>query len=344
MDKTAEKQLLNDAIAAAQALGLKLAIAAREPHGDNRTADAVLDLQVNGRTVQYRAEIKRGLRPATLGGTLLQLEKWAQQGKPVLLVTDYVTPPLADTLRERGMAFLDAIGNAYIHQPPLFVWVKGQRPATKPEAMRTTGRAFQATGLKVIFALLCQPKLVDRPYRTIATVAGVAHGTVGWVMADLNESNFVIHPDKAGRRLRNARRLLEIWAEAYARVLRPKLLLGRYRAPHRDWWEAVNVQNYELQLGAEPAAARLHRYLHPGIATSYGGKVPGRLLADHQLRTDPKGDVEIRQRFWNFNYTWEHSDLVPPLLIFADLLATGDARCVEAAKRIDETYLAGLFE
>ena len=30
--------------------------------------------------------------------------------------------------------------------------------------------------------------------------------------------------------------------------------------------------------------------------------------------------------------------------LYADLLATGDARCMEAAKRIYERYLAGLFE
>ena len=99
-----------------------------------------------------------------------------------------------------------------------------------------------------------------------------------------------------------------------------------------------------MQLGAEPAAAKLDRYLKPGTATFYGAGIPGRFIAEHQLRTDPKGDVELRERFWNFQYDWQWPELVPPILIYADLLAQGDARCVETAKRIYEKHLARLFE
>jgi hypothetical protein len=83
--------------------------------------------------------------------------------------------------------------------------------------------------------------------------------------------------------------------------------------------------------------------LRPGVATLYAEKVPARLLADQRLRTDVAGDVEIRKRFWAFEQA-DHPELVPPVLIYADLLATGDARCMEAAKRIYERYLAELFE
>jgi hypothetical protein len=37
----------------------------------------------------------------------------------------------------------------------------------------------------VLFALLAVPRLAQEPYRVIAQRAGVAHGTVGWVMAEL---------------------------------------------------------------------------------------------------------------------------------------------------------------
>ena len=345
MDRnTKEWDLLAGAIAVAQALGVDLEIAARELRVGDKIVDAAIDLRLEDRTTRYLVEVKKGLRPAMLGAVLLQLQHLEKLGGgPVLLVTDYVTPQLAETLRERGVAFLDTAGNAYINHPPLLIWVKGQRPAEKPKAEFMEGRAFQTTGLKVVFALLCQPELVHRPYRKIAPIAGVARGTVGWVMADLVQGGFIVKL-RGQRRLRNRRRLLDIWIEAYARVLWPKLMLGRYRAPARDWWERVNVQDYGLQLGAEPAAAELDKYLRPGIATFYGEKIPGRFIADHQLRTDPKGDVELRERFWNFEYEWEWPALVPPVLIYADLLAVGDARCVEAAKRIYEVYLARFFE
>ena len=83
-----------------------------------------------------------------------------------------LTPPLADTLRERGVEFIDAAGNAYLNQPPMLIVVKGQRPKetfTPTEPRR--GKSFQPTGLKVLFALLCQPELANKAYREIAVAA-----------------------------------------------------------------------------------------------------------------------------------------------------------------------------
>ncbi len=341
--KSKERELIDDAIAAARAYGVNLEVKAIATRIGDKPVDAVFTLQVNEQKTQYLVEVKRGLRPATLGATLLQLQQLETLGHPVMLVTDYVTPQLADTLRERGVAFLDTVGNVCINQPPLLVWVKGQRPTERPNTGQASGRAFKPTGLKVVFALLCQRQWVNRPYRALATLAGVAHGTVGWVMADLDQHGFIVTIGHQ-RRLKNRRRLLDIWVEAYARNLRPRLLLGRYQTAARDWWKGVKVMDYGLQLGAEPAAAMLDEYLTPGVATLYGDKAPGRFIAENQLRTDAHGNVEIRQRFWNFDYEWEWPELVPPVLIYADLLAAGDARCIEAAERIYEAHLARLFE
>ena len=166
-----------------------------------------------GQARTYVAEIKRGLRPATLGAVLHQLQR---REKPGLLVADYLTPPMTETLKAQEIAFLDATGNAYLDQPPLYVWVTGQRPAVRPAAGAPATRAFRTGGLKVIFALLCHPEWVDDPYRTIAERACVAHGTVGWVMTDLQQLGFVADV-KGRRRLLQGERLLKQWSEAYAR-------------------------------------------------------------------------------------------------------------------------------
>lgn len=339
MDNIPENTLLAEALAAAQAQGLDIAPVRLERKAADLGADARLRLRFGGQKVQFLAEVKRHLRPAMLGAVLLQLK---QLGEEALLVTDHVTPPLAEELRARGVAFLDAAGNAYLNRPPVLVWIKGQRPAARPVAPHA-GRAFRATGLQVVFALLCLPELVARPYREIAQQAGVAHGTVGIVMANLADEGFIIELKQGGRRLHNARRLLDAWVEAYARTLRPKLLLGTFRAQAGDWWRQVDAPAYQARLGAEPAAARLDNYLRPGIATFYAEKLPARLLADHRLRADPYGDVEIRKRFWNFDLP-DYPELTPPVLVYADLLATGDGRCMEAAQLVYERHLAGLFE
>jgi hypothetical protein len=331
------KDLIEEALAAVQRLGVNAQIEQWEPVVNGRNADARIVLQLQGKKVRYWAEVKRGLRPATLGAVIQHLQRLGQK---VLLIADYVTPQLADALRGQGVAFIDAAGNAYIEQPPTLVWVKGERPIT-PVNIGPTGRAFQPSGLQVIFTLLCNPGQVDRPYRETAILAGVAHGTVGWVMAELPNLGFVTEVGKK-RRLIQPERLLQQWVEAYARTLRPKLLLGRYKTETLDWWKTVDPTKYDLKMGGEGAAARLTRHLRPGTLTFFGRKAEPRFLLDQHLKTDPTGEVEILRRFWQFENP--EPALAPTLLVYADLLAIGDARCLETAKLLYDRILTGFIK
>jgi hypothetical protein len=269
-------------------------------------------------------------------------------GEPALLVADYITPPVAEKLRAQGVAFVDTAGNAWLDHPPLLVWVKGQKPTAKP-ARVTTGRAFQPGGLQVVFALLCNPTLIDQPYRDLAKLAGVAHGTVGFVMADLQELGYlqVVGEGRAQRRLLDPKRLLAPWAEAYARTLRPRTLIGRYYAPTIDDWKQWPVAACHALWGGEPAAAWLTDYLNPGELTLYVDKLPPQLVAKQRLTRTPgygqTGVVDFRGRFWNFDADEPRADCAPPVLVYADLLATGDARCIETAQLVYDRHIARLF-
>ncbi|MBI4526538.1 MAG: hypothetical protein HY695_22285 [Deltaproteobacteria bacterium] len=325
--QTQDRDLLEAATIAARQFGLRIDVLQLEPQLGAARADALIRIRHDDQEILYAAEVKRGLRPSTLGAVLHQLEH-LHLGQTALLVTDYVTPPLADALKERGIAFLDAAGNAYLDHPPLLVWVKGQRPKETPVTANLTTRTFNPGGLKVLFPLLCRPEWANRPYREIAQLAGVAHGTVGWVLAELPKLGFMA--EVAGkRRLLQPERLLQQWVEAYARTLRPRLLLGRFHTDLLDWYRTLDPK-YGCLLGGEPAAARLTQHLRPGTVTLYGQKVEPRLLLDQRLRRDPQGEVEILTRFWKFD---NEDPLITPLpLVYADLLAIGDARCLETAK------------
>ena len=336
MDKTLKlhtKDVLDTAIAAARQLGLSVDVLQLEPQLGRDRADALIRLRHGDQEVLYAAEVKRGLRPAMLGAVLHQLK---HLGRPALLVADYVTPPLADALKENDIAFLDAAGNAYLNHPPLLVWIKGQKLKETISAQEMTGRTFKPSGLQVLFPLLCHPDWADRPYREIAQFAGVAHGTVGWVLAELPKLGFMA--DVGGkRRLLQPERLLQQWVEAYARTLRPKLLIGRFRADLLDWYKTLDPRKYGFVLGGEAAAARLTHHLRPAMITLYGEKVEPRFLLDQRLRPDSHGNVEIRKRFWKFDN--EDPMVTPHPLIYADLLVTGDARCLETAKLLYDEIL-----
>ena len=157
-------------------------------------------------------------------------------------------------------------------------------------------------------------------------------------MTDLHKLRYIAVVDGA-RKLLQPERLLRQWAEAYARTFRPKLLLGRYRTEHERWWEQLELRDYGLLLGGEPAAATLTRHLRPEIITLYAEKADPRLLLDFKLRPDPDGPIEIVKRFWAFD--GDDSAVAPLPLIYADLLLTGDARCIEAADLIYERIVDG---
>ncbi len=337
-----EAELLHNALETFQATtGLKIAIEAEEFTNDaGYRADAQVRLTAPGVDQRFVVEVKAHLTPANLGMAAHQIQRFQQRG---MIITDYVNPMMAERLKAMDMAFLDVAGNAYLNEPPLYIYIKGNKPVEIPHRKLPT-RAFQPTGLKVLFALLCHPDLINAPYRDIAKAADVALGTVGWVIADLKELGFLVEMGKRGRRLTNKEKLIERWVTTYPEQLRPKLVMGRYQAADHNWWKKAPLREYpETYWGGEVAAARLTQYLKPERVTIYTRGKTGALLLANKLKKDPEGDVEILEAFWKTEYNWTHGELAPPLLIYADLLATGDTRNIETAKIIYEQQLAGLI-
>lgn len=347
MGKPAQQQLLTAALDTARTLGLTVEVMETDPRLGREHADALIRIgRGDGETALYAAEVRRGVRPATLGATLMELERLGPQA---LLVTDYLTPPLAEALKERRVAFLDTAGNAYLEHAGLLVWVKGHKPAARPVGTEV-GRAFQPTGLQVLFTLLCNPAAINRPYRELAAMAGVAHGTVGWVIPDLQRQGYVadLRGKRGTRRLFQLDRLLAQWVDAYARQLRPRTLIGRYYIPKIEGWRDWPLAQHDALWGGEPAGALLTNYLRPGELTIYAAKLPALLAAQQKLLKVPAPGhtaiVDVRRRFWNFAGDPDHPDVTPPVLIYADLLATGDGRCIETAKMVYDAHVARLLE
>lgn len=303
---------------------------------DGQRADTVVEIVAEGKRHRYVIALKRIDRFATLGMVKHQLERYDQPG---LLVAPYITPEVAERCRELHIPFIDTAGNAYLHEPGLLVFVKGQRAriADIPGA-DTMPRAGTATALRVIFALLCRQELLNAPYREIVRAAGVALGAVGWVFYDLQARGYTTGGTRKGdRRLLEPQRLFEEWVTHYPMRLRPKLTPRRFRAVTPDWWQRVDVTTYGAQWGGEVAAEKLTGYLKPETVTLYVRPEKdranvARLVAAHKLRADPRGDIEMLDTFWNFPADQDHPDLVPPILVYTDLMATHDPRNLDAAR------------
>ncbi|MGB2689357.1 MAG: type IV toxin-antitoxin system AbiEi family antitoxin [Desulfobacterales bacterium] len=310
----------------------------REHLNNTKYPDGLVQIAHHNTKWHFAVEIKDSVTRATAG--MKRLDPLNREEK-VLMVTEYVTPPIADLLKELNIFFIDTAGNAYINEPGLYVFIKGNKPPLTLKA-KTRKRLFKPSGLRVVFALLNNPEMINKPYRDMAKAADVALGTIGWLVNDLKETGFCIEIGKRDRKLMNLENLFKRWVEAYPEQLRPKLVRERFETANHNWWKEIDIKAYGACWGGEVAAANLTGYLKPAKVTIYTNEAIGELVLKNRLRKAEQGNVEILTPFWNFKYELADRDIVPPILVYADLMATGDQRNIEAAEMIYEKYIAGL--
>ena len=301
-------------------------------------ADYLLNIIFQQTQIHFYAEIKTNITKADI--TLKRM--FPEDQHQFLLVTRHVPGKQADRLKNNNIQFIDTAGNAFINQPPLYIFVKGNK---LPEELQPAPvkRAFKPTGLKLIFAFLCNPGLENRPYREIAATANVALGTVGWIMRDLKEMGYILDMGDRGYKLMDKDKLFERWVTEYPEKLRPKLTLGRYQGTP-GWWVQTTLKPNHAQWGGEVAAADLTKYLKPQEATLYIDPTQlNQILLDNRLRKDPNGETEVLERFWKPDKDPPAQGTVNPMLVYADLLATGNQRNIETAKIIYEQYIIQLI-
>ncbi len=339
MSQTKERQTLEHAIDALhRETGVTENIVELEPHTQDIRWDAVIDIAGN----RFLAEIKNWAQHSNIGALINQIKAMPEPG---LLVADFVNPQMANKLKEHAIQFIDTAGNAYLTGEGLHVMVKGNpKPAALLMKTKPQGRAFSTTGLKVVYVFLCDPALVNAPYRHIADIADVAVGTVGLVLKDLKENGYVRkqHKEK-GRYLTKKRQLLDRWVDTYPEKLKPKLKLGDFNAGEPGWWTTIDLTAFHAYWGGETAAALLTKHLRPEIATIYVDQekltdivVAARLRKNEQTEY-PENRVEIYRAFWQRSEDQTYT--VHPILVYADLIATADPRNIETANIIFTEFL-----
>jgi len=292
--------------------------------------DRTLEFRIDGKKILFCLTIKANISKVLIGQLIVLKDKIHY---PLMLATNYVTGYMADQLRKNNIGFIDTAGNAFINYPPIYIFVKGNSP---PDVFKQVPykHVFRPTGLKVVFAFLVNPDLVKKPYRKIAETANVAVGNIVGIIRDLKELGYIIDMGRMGYKLIQKEKLLDRWITEYPERLRPKLLLGRFRG-NAGWWKEKILNCKCAQWGAEVAAARLTKFLKPENITIYTKQAHlDNLLIENKLKKDVNGEVEILQRFWEPRGEYRDKDIVHPIIIYADLMATGNERNIETAKVI----------
>jgi hypothetical protein len=332
-----EMRVLQDALEVfTTTTGLGANLVNREPKTPaNNYADAVVEIDDQGRHFTFHAEVKNVDRGIVLG-TLK--ERFNALNGPALLIAPHLTPELANQCRRIDLPFIDTAGNAYLRAPGLYVFIKGEKRPEHAGTMGTRGGGT-ATALRIVFALLCKPDLLNAPYREIVDAAGVALGAVGWVFFDLEGRGYIAGGKRQrNRRLLEPKRLFEEWVTNYPIKLRPKLNPRRFRAQMPIGGKNSRCRGY---WGAEVAADRLTNlklpetftiYLDQNRAGTILRRLPNMPAYGHPVAKSNAGYVlALRSRPAN-----------PDVSANLDLhrsIATLDQRNFELAKLIRERYI-----
>lgn len=295
------------------------------------------DSESAGAIQSYRAEIKNHVGNAVIGEFARQI---ATEDEKRLLVAEYISQPQAQKLRDLNIPFFDTAGNVFLKENGLYIFVSGKK-AVRPR--QRTPRLFRPPGMKLLFAFLTTPNLENASYRQISAETNVPTPTVGVFMNDLEKAGYLRKRGAGERILTGKNELFKRWVTAFGESFRETLEPVRFISRKYDgrWWEDVNINDYGAVWGGETGGAHLTNHLKPAEATIYSDSILPRFQAKYGLVRDERGNIEILKKFWMGGET---ADVAPPLVVYADLIATADERNIETAQIIYDQYLAEFAE
>lgn len=254
----------------------------------------------------------------------------------LLVLGSRISEKSADHFRRRGINFLDEAGNAYVDFDGVRIDVRGRRSegstGSSPRSVVQRTNLFSTKRSQLIFALLAWSEMSQAPIRELAYVAGVSVGQAQETLALLQEAGF-IWGEGAAREINRGGELLDQWAAAY-----PTGLGGAKRT--RGFAGATRLSD-ELPEGpiVVSGEAAMSNEIRPQTLTIYTAHLAPRTVIANRWRTDQEPNIFVRPLFWRDPRRQELPmvSVAPSVLVYADLLASGDGRQIETAGGLRQT-------
>jgi hypothetical protein len=300
----------------------RLPLIVKRSYLDRSTVNAVIG-QIQGE----RKAAKSGGRSVRNGETLL--------------LAPYVAVPTAKSFIEAGISFADEVGNIHLALGDEYNWtVIGERkPPKPPESERMTPAAVQ-----LLFQFATNPESANWTVRDLAAAVGLSKSKVAELRLQFAHEG--IFTAQGGEKSSGVtRELRDRLISGYNQILRPKLVLGRYR------YQESSMEQFVARLSHEGAAQKIPYALTGGPAADAmqhfyrGPELPVFLNVEHhrslRLLPDRTGPVVLLKPFGNLVY-WREFDgkmVAPPWMVYAELLTGSDPRSREAAEEFRREFL-----
>ena len=217
--------------------------------------DAEIKITTARRKFKLAAEVKHTyLDRATLNALIAQQVHVREHLKvPLLLIARYIPAAMGERLAEAGINFVDGVGNVHVNLGGDYYVFAAGRKEIKPKVGE---RKVTAAMVQAAFALLADENAVHWPVRKLAEVAGIGKTAAAEARQRLTEKG-VLHATRAGLKVADRKALEEDFLGGYERVLRPALLMGRFRALERN--PDTFLEKFQQWAGVEPCAMGSNR-------------------------------------------------------------------------------------
>ena len=304
---------------------------------DVKKPDAVKLILSKAPGLSYTIHVQPWAPQKDFNALLSQLKSMSAN---TVLFANFVNPVMARKFNRRSISYVDCAGNLSLKIEQCKLYARGKKPSGL-RVKRMRGRAFNSTGLKLIFAIFNNPDLLHATYREISTKVNIALGSVGPVMDDLFNSGYIL--DDGQRQLVNKKRLFERWVDGYLEKLRPKQILSCYRSDVEGWWKDADPDKFNGLWGGDVFIARSTPFMLPETTSLYfyTDDAQKKFVDYYGLKSDDEGDICIYKAFWS--NTLAGSKKISPMVMYADIVDSINPGSWDVAKTFYGEAVADLL-
>lgn len=318
---------------------------------DSRAVDSdthgILEVRTPDGTYAFQVEQKGSyLDRAILNAFVAQANLGTKKHhKPLLLLARFIPKPSAERLIEGGVNFLDQVGNMHLVLGRNYErTILGNKESVIPkEGPRVTPASIQ-----LLFTFATIEHAGTWNVRQLAEASGLSKSNVANVRQRLVDRGIL---KKSGRvfEIHDQPRLQEELLRGYEGILRPKLLIGRFRSPQNDLDSTIAEFNKAFRdlsirwsVTGGPAAYALQRFYRGSELPIFMDSFPDQLRRRLRILPDKTGPLILLRSFGSVPF-WREAEPFPlahPWLIYSELMNSTDPRAHEAAEEIKREFLS----
>ncbi len=263
---------------------------------------------------------------------------------PVLLFARYVPVPSAEKLIQAGINFVDLAGNMHLSLNTDYVrTVLGNK-----ESRGHSDTILTPSRIQMLFVLAAEPESAGWTVRELADASGVSKSNAAKIRQQFIAEG-LLTPGKGKLAVRDIKRLEQQLLNGYEQVLRPKILIGRFRA--QETAETLLLEKFKRvfkessvawSLTGGPAVSLLQHFYNGVEMPVFVDRLTDDVQRQLRILPDKTGPIILMRSFGSLT-RWKKiqgAEIAHPWLIFTELMQSQDPRAHEAAFNLKTEFLS----